>query len=135
MCIMKNVGFIRVDRMCCVRFENGPLVKWLRHRPFTAVSRVRIPYGSSFIRQTLKIAISLNCREIAFCLIYLINAGLAQLTEQATYFIRVSYYVQACKECNFTGTTCNTTSIVFTGITSTESTTSNPEAFTSSNKL
>ena len=26
----------------------GPLVKWLRHRPFTAVTRVRIPYGSSF---------------------------------------------------------------------------------------
>src|SRR5699024_7016475 len=25
----------------------GPLVKWLRHRPFTAVTRVRIPYGSS----------------------------------------------------------------------------------------
>ena len=24
----------------------GPLVKWLRHRPFTAVTRVRIPYGS-----------------------------------------------------------------------------------------
>ncbi len=24
----------------------GPLVKRLRHRPFTAVSRVRIPYGS-----------------------------------------------------------------------------------------
>ena len=26
----------------------GPLVKWLRHRPFTAVTRVRIPYGSCF---------------------------------------------------------------------------------------
>ena len=25
----------------------GPLVKRLRHRPFTAVSRVRFPYGSS----------------------------------------------------------------------------------------
>jgi hypothetical protein len=24
----------------------GPLVKRLRHRPFTAVTRVRIPYGS-----------------------------------------------------------------------------------------
>ena len=24
----------------------GPLVKWLRHRPFTAVTWVRIPYGS-----------------------------------------------------------------------------------------
>ena len=26
-----------------------PLVKWLRHRPFTAVTRVRIPYGSCFL--------------------------------------------------------------------------------------
>ena len=25
---------------------NGPLVKWLRHRPFTAATRVRISYGS-----------------------------------------------------------------------------------------
>ena len=29
----------------------GPLVKWLRHRPFTAVTRVRIPYGSPFERR------------------------------------------------------------------------------------
>src|SRR5690606_19009742 len=28
------------------KFTNGPLVKRLRHRPFTAVTRVRIPYGS-----------------------------------------------------------------------------------------
>ena len=27
-------------------YFNGPLVKRLRHRPFTAVTRVRIPYGS-----------------------------------------------------------------------------------------
>ena len=27
-------------------FPNGPLVKWLRHGPFTAVTWVRIPYGS-----------------------------------------------------------------------------------------
>ena len=26
--------------------QPGPLVKWLRHRPFTAVTRVRVPYGS-----------------------------------------------------------------------------------------
>ncbi len=26
--------------------DKGPLVKWLRHRPFTAVTGVRIPYGS-----------------------------------------------------------------------------------------
>ena len=28
------------------REKYGPLVKWLRHRPFTAVTWVRIPYGS-----------------------------------------------------------------------------------------
>ena len=28
---------------------HGPLVKRLRHRPFTAVTRVRIPYGSYFL--------------------------------------------------------------------------------------
>ena len=26
--------------------KDGPLVKWLRHRPFTAVTRVRFPFGS-----------------------------------------------------------------------------------------
>ena len=29
---------------------NGPLVKRLRHRPFTAVTRVRVPYGSPIWR-------------------------------------------------------------------------------------
>ena len=28
--------------------QTGPLVKRLRHRPFTAVTRVRVPYGSFF---------------------------------------------------------------------------------------
>ena len=32
----------------CLKHGDGPLVKWLRHRPFTAVTRVRIPYGSPF---------------------------------------------------------------------------------------
>ena len=27
----------------------GPLVKWLRHGPFTAVTWVRVPYGSPFV--------------------------------------------------------------------------------------
>ena len=27
-------------------YVHDPLVKWLRHRPFTAVTWVRIPYGS-----------------------------------------------------------------------------------------
>ncbi len=31
-------------------YNIGPLVKWLRHRPFTAVTRVRIPYGSPLWR-------------------------------------------------------------------------------------
>ena len=43
-----------VDGYRCLKGSNpllsvlnlGPLVKWLRHRPFTAVTRVRIPYGS-----------------------------------------------------------------------------------------
>ena len=29
----------------------GPLVKRLRHRPFTAVTRVRVPYGSLFFME------------------------------------------------------------------------------------
>ena len=28
--------------------QQGPLVKWLRHRPFTAVTRVRVSYGSPY---------------------------------------------------------------------------------------
>ncbi len=44
-----------VDGANCLKGSNpllsvtslpGPLVKRLRHRPFTAVTRVRIPYGS-----------------------------------------------------------------------------------------
>ena len=33
---------------------NGPLVKWLRHGPFTAVTWVRIPYGSPSHRTPCK---------------------------------------------------------------------------------
>ena len=44
--------------------KNGPLVKWLRHGPFTAVTWVRVPYGSP-LRQSVR-----GCR---------INGGLAQL--------------------------------------------------------
>ena len=43
---------------------SGPLVKWLRHGPFTAVTWVRVPYGSP-LRQSVR-----GCR---------INGGLAQL--------------------------------------------------------
>ena len=31
----------------------GPLVKWLRHRPFTAAARVRLPHGSPDARSRL----------------------------------------------------------------------------------
>ena len=30
----------------CESYKYDPLVKWLRHRPFTAVTWVQIPYGS-----------------------------------------------------------------------------------------
>ena len=33
--------------MCSI-VRSDPLVKWLRHHPFTVVSWVRIPYGSLF---------------------------------------------------------------------------------------
>ena len=46
------------------RVSYGPLVKWLRHGPFTAVTWVRVPYGSP-LRQSVR-----GCR---------INGGLAQL--------------------------------------------------------
>ena len=60
-----NGGIAQLARACgsypqCPRFKSrcryqgaaslrllyGPLVKWLRHRPFTAVTWVQIPYGS-----------------------------------------------------------------------------------------
>ena len=40
--------FDPVNLHCNIYFQSyGPLVKRLRHRPFTAVTRVRFPYGSS----------------------------------------------------------------------------------------
>ena len=33
-------------------FLYGPMVKWLRHRPFTAVTRVRVPVGSPLERES-----------------------------------------------------------------------------------
>ena len=44
-----------MDKLCVELFPPktyiGPLVKRLRHRPFTAVTRVRIPYGSPFFKE------------------------------------------------------------------------------------
>ena len=67
-------GIAQLARACgsypqCPRFESrcryhpkgaayslrlffGPLVKWLRHRPFTAVTWVRVPYGSPKKRES-----------------------------------------------------------------------------------
>ena len=36
----------QIRRSVPLRLLYGPLVKWLRHRPFTAVTWVRVPYGS-----------------------------------------------------------------------------------------
>ena len=48
-CIRHNQGFESL--LSAIGFIIfGPLVKWLRHRPFTAVTRVRIPYGSPLWR-------------------------------------------------------------------------------------
>ena len=44
-----NVGRCRFVNLGCYLQPNyGPMVKWLRHRPFTAVTRVRVPVGSPF---------------------------------------------------------------------------------------
>ena len=47
--------------------QTGPLVKRLRHRPFTAVTRVRVPYGSFILIVTF------------------LFGGLAQLGEHLPY--------------------------------------------------
>ena len=52
---------------------NGPLVKWLRHGPFTAVTWVRIPYGSPSHRTPLCTA-SYGQKKITYP-----YGGLAQL--------------------------------------------------------
>ena len=47
-------GQLPIDEVCVNLFSkresrancpHGPMVKWLRHRPFTAVSGVRVPLG------------------------------------------------------------------------------------------
>ena len=40
---------VRVHLGPFLYYQFGPLVKRLRHRPFTAVTRVRIPYGSFLV--------------------------------------------------------------------------------------
>ncbi len=52
-------GVDKSEKVCIiVRVENnnsGPLVKGLRHRLFTAVTRVRIPYGLWYIAEEILI--------------------------------------------------------------------------------
>ena len=55
------------------RVSYGPLVKWLRHGPFTAVTWVRIPYGSPSHRTPLCTA-SYGQKKITYP-----YGGLAQL--------------------------------------------------------
>ena len=45
-----------------VRCNYGPVVKRLRHRPFTAVTRVRFPSGS-FIADVAQLAEQLICNQ------------------------------------------------------------------------
>ena len=70
-----------VDGANCLKGSNpllsvanlpGPLVKRLRHRPFTAVTRVRVPYGAFILIVTF------------------LFGGLAQLGEHLPYKQRVS---------------------------------------------
>ena len=56
-----------------MELPNGPLVKWLRHGPFTAVTWVRIPYGSPSHRTPLCTA-SYGQKKITYP-----YGGLAQL--------------------------------------------------------
>ena len=45
-----------------LRLFFGPLVKWLRHRPFTAVTWVRVPYGSPKKRESEPDSLFFWCR-------------------------------------------------------------------------
>ena len=49
------------DKCSCVEQKYGPLVKRLRHRPFTAVTRVRFPYGSLLILISSLLLILTSC--------------------------------------------------------------------------
>ena len=54
----------------CSRHKDGPLVKGLRHRLFTAVTRVRIPYGLYFMEDypsRLKGTVLKTVRRVKAC--------------------------------------------------------------------
>ena len=49
-CCIKNSTHVIINLVQFTHDYHGPLVKRLRHRPFTAVTRVRVPYGSLFLK-------------------------------------------------------------------------------------
>ena len=84
---LRNGGIAQLARACgsypqCPRFKStyryhyGPLVKWLRHRPFTAVTWVRFPYGSP------KISSSPFRWAAYFCIIYRESKGAKKSIDQ-----------------------------------------------------
>ena len=95
---LRNGGIAQLARACgsypqCPRFESrcryqkrrryfylrlnfGPLVKRLRHRPFTAVTWVRFPYGSP------KISSSPFRWAAYFCIIYRESKGAKKSIDQ-----------------------------------------------------
>ncbi len=81
----KGVGRLRGARVripSSLPYSLGPLVKWLRHRPFTAVTRVRIPYGSFekvsnifdtfFLYNNIRQNMSSGKKDVVICLMILI---------------------------------------------------------------
>ena len=72
-----------------VEQQNGPLVKWLRHRPFTAVTWVQIPYGSSMEDQLSWESICLTSRGSQVRTLYPPYESLAQSVEHLTFNQRV----------------------------------------------
>ena len=77
------------SRLEALYFHTGPLVKRLRHRPFTAVTRVRIPYGSPLyvgglaqLGEHLPYKQGVGGSSPSSSTIY---AGVAQLVEQLSY--------------------------------------------------
>ena len=67
-----NIIFVGYQKVICMVTEKGSVVKRLRHRPFTAVTRVRFP-SESVVKVCRLIAVQLKETEYA---------DVAQLAEQ-----------------------------------------------------
>ena len=67
-----NIIFVGHQKVICMVTEKGSVVKRLRHRPFTAVTRVRFP-SESVVKVCRLIAVQLKETEYA---------DVAQLAEQ-----------------------------------------------------